>query len=190
LFEESLALERQLDDTYGIALRLVNLLGVVTTQGDYGRAWALGEESLALWRELGDSYFIAASFNNLGDVARLQGDYERATALYEESLALCRKLRDDNDRRNVITSVLEGIGRLAGARGQPARGARLFGFADGLRRATGRRILPRDRAEHEEALAALRTSLGEEAYAAAWAEGPALSLDEAVALALEVDHAP
>jgi hypothetical protein len=35
----------------------------------------------------------------------------------------------------------------------------------------------------------MHAALGEEAFAAAWAEGRALSLDEAIALALKVDPA-
>jgi hypothetical protein len=42
-----------------------------------------------------------------------------------------------------------------------------------------------DLAEHESHVAAARAALGEEAFAAAWAAGRVLWLDEAVALALD-----
>ena len=46
-------------------------------------------------------------------------------------------------------------------------------------------LWPHDRARLEELVTALRASLGEDAFAAAWAEGEAVSLDEAVAYAME-----
>jgi hypothetical protein len=42
---------------------------------------------------------------------------------------------------------------------------------------------------YEAALVALHAALGEDAFAAAWAEGRALPLDEAIALALELASA-
>ena len=55
------------------------------------------------------------------------------------------------------------------------------------REATGAVLNPVDRPEHEGAVAALRVSLGEGAFAAAWEAGRALSLDEALADALAVE---
>ena len=64
------------------------------------------------------------------------------------------------------------------------RAARLFGAAEGLRQAMGALLPPVHRAEHDRSVAAVRTALGEGAFAAAWAEGRAMSLDEVVALVL------
>jgi hypothetical protein len=44
--------------------------------------------------------------------------------------------------------------------------------------------LPDHHAGHEQVVRAMRAALGEEAFAAAWAEGRVLPLDEAVTLAL------
>jgi hypothetical protein len=45
--------------------------------------------------------------------------------------------------------------------------------------------MPDRRAGHEQAGRAMRAALGEEAFAAAWAAGRALSFQDAVALAVE-----
>ena len=46
--------------------------------------------------------------------------------------------------------------------------------------------MPRvERAEYEVAIAAARVALGEEAFAAAWSEGRAMTRDQAVHFALE-----
>jgi hypothetical protein len=65
--------------------------------------------------------------------------------------------------------------------------ARLFGAAEALRAAIGSPIPPIERAEYERAVAASRTALGEAAFAAAWAEGRAMTLERAVEFALAAD---
>jgi len=44
---------------------------------------------------------------------------------------------------------------------------------------------PRERVEHDAVVASLRTSMGDEALTGSWADGEAMTLEEAVAYALE-----
>jgi hypothetical protein len=101
--------------------------------------------------------------------------------LYQECLLLRRELSD----KTGIADVLERLAQLAGAQRQPRRGACLFGAAAALRQVIGAPLSPNERAECEQAVAALRAVMGEQAFAAAWTEGWALSLEEAIELALE-----
>jgi hypothetical protein len=55
-----------------------------------------------------------------------------------------------------------------------------------VREAAGRVIWAHNRADYERCVAVARAGLGEAAFAAAWAAGRALSLEEACDLALEV----
>jgi hypothetical protein len=52
----------------------------------------------------------------------------------------------------------------------------------------GRISLP-DRAENERYVMATRATLGAEAFAAAWAEGETMTLEQAIAFVLEEDQA-
>src|SRR5262249_24552660 len=117
----------------------------------------------------------------LGRVTYVQGQYGAARALFQESLAIFRELGN----KHGIAASLEGLAEVVVAGGQPERAARLFGAAEGLREAIGAPLLPAERAEHDRSIAAACTALGEEAFAAAWAEGRALSLEGAVRYALE-----
>ena len=56
--------------------------------------------------------------------------------------------------------------------------------AQALREVLGVPLQHDQQADHEQALQAMRVAVGEEAFAAAWAEGRAMTLEEAVALAL------
>ena len=58
---------------------------------------------------------------------------------------------------------------------------RLFGAAEALREAIRAPRPVIDRADFERHMAAARGALGEEAFTAAWAQGQALTLEEAVA---------
>ena len=88
LYEESLAIRRELRDRLGMASVLGNLRNVAYERGDFIAARALSQEALAILRELGDRGRIADALNNLGNVAYDQGDLSSARALNEESLAI------------------------------------------------------------------------------------------------------
>lgn len=73
---------------------------------------------------------------------------------------------------------------IAGVQGWPIHAARLYGGAEILNEASGVPITPADRAEYDEHVAAARAQVDEAAFAAAWAEGRAMTLDEVITTAL------
>ncbi len=109
LFEEALALRRELGDRDGIAASLHGLGTIADRHGDLGQAVALLEEALALRRELGIGTGSPCHSTNLGALAGRRGDFRQAEALFEEALALLREL---GDRRWVAVS-LSNLGVLA-----------------------------------------------------------------------------
>jgi non-specific serine/threonine protein kinase len=193
--EESLALRRELGKRSGIATAL-NLLGAVAVhQGNYQQAKTLIEKSLALRKDMGSKSGIAWSLLNLGHLAKHQGEYEQAAALFEESLNLFLELGNKID----VAECLEGLagvaaaerqaegGRHAAKDGKVDRAARLFGAAEALREIASSPLPPYRRADYDRDLAAARAQLGEEAFAAAWAEGRAMTMEQAIAYALEIE---
>jgi len=69
--------------------------------------------------------------------------------------------------------------------GRPERATQLFGAAQALRERLGLNVTPEYAAEHESETTALRDLLGQAAFDAAWSAGRALTLEQAVALALQ-----
>ena len=181
LYEESLALDQEIGNKWGIALALNNLGNIAWSRGDMAAAQVLHEESLARAREIGDQQGIALSLNNLGNVAWRRGDTTLTRGLYKESLVLRREIGE----KWAIVSSLAGLAVVAGAAGQPERAARLVGAAQALREVLGTILDPADQALYDAAVAAARAGLSAEAFEAAWAEGQAMPLEEAVAYALE-----
>jgi predicted ATPase/class 3 adenylate cyclase len=180
-YEEGLALMREVGDQWGVAVALNNLGDLAVRQGDVERAVAMFTEALALFRQLGERQGIALCLINLGWVARLRGEVAQAEGLQREGLALFRELGDP--RR--CAEGLEQLANTAGAAGQGHRAARLLGAAGALRETLGAPQPANEREDTEQAVAAARAALGEAAWTVAYAAGKALTLDEAVAEALE-----
>jgi hypothetical protein len=80
--------------------------------------------------------------------------------------------------------VLEGFALIASAQEQPERAARLWGAAVELRGEIGSLLPLNEREEYDRNIAMVRTALGEEAFTAAWAEGRAMTMEQAIAYAL------
>jgi predicted ATPase/transcriptional regulator with XRE-family HTH domain/Tfp pilus assembly protein PilF len=180
LQEDALALERALGDTYSVAALLNNLGEVVCLQGDYARAATLFAESLALKRELDDREGVVYSLHSLATVVYLQGDYERSCTLLREAILLSQEI----EARGLLPDALEILAWVIGAQGQLDRAARLGGAAEIQRDVLGVPLPPEQRADHERAVRDMRATLDEAAFAVAWAAGRALSLDQAVSIAL------
>ena len=179
-WEESAALARELGDLRLLTPPLNNLGEAAHYRGDLVQAKALYEEALAAGRQIGDTAFLGVAIANLGNVARLQGDFVRAGALVREALRL-ESARGDP---RVIAEQLECVARVDGAAGSAVRAARLLGAAAAARDALGAPSLDRELQETEVAVAPARAALGEETWAAAFAAGRALSLEQAVHEAL------
>ncbi len=179
--EESLTLAQQagLPSLWGYAALTLGRAAV--DQGDLPSARSFYEQSLALYRQIQDKYTTQVVLAPLGIVAAKQGDFEQARAFLRESLTL---RLEAGSRRN-IAGGLDAFAYLAAAQGQAERAARLLGAADGLYASAGGPRVNILLIEYERHLPAIRDQLGAPAFAAAQAEGRAMSLEQAVAYALE-----
>jgi len=176
LLEESLALSREVGDKEGIAT-FFSLSGqLALNQGDIATARRLSEKSLVINREIGHREHTAESLFLLARVEARRGDNLAARDLYEQSLAIEKEGNSNSD----IALYLEGLAGVVVAQGEPAWAARLYGAAEALRDAKSVPIPPVYRAEYERAVAATRAQLGEQAFAAAWAEGRAMTPEQAL----------
>lgn len=162
--------------------RLAGLGNVRYRQGDVAEAQRLLEENLKLRRGQNDRRGIAYALGGLALIARAQGDLARAKALYVESLTLRQQQRD----RQSITWCLIGMGGLAVELGQYVRAARIFGAVDAVRNMIGIVLTLDELRDYQRDLADLRTALGEATFTEAWAEGRALTLEQAVTEALTI----
>jgi hypothetical protein len=120
-------------------------------------------------------------------VARRQGDHAAARSLDAESLTIHEELGN----RLGIAAALEAIAALNARENKMEPAARLWGAAERLREEIGSPLPPAEREEYDCAVSAARQARGDEAFLAAWEQGRALTLEQAVKYALEeVAEAP
>jgi predicted ATPase/class 3 adenylate cyclase len=179
--EEALALSRELGDTRSMGFELSGLGEVALRQGDSARAAQLVEESLELRRQMGHRWGVGVSLGTLGWIALREGDWSRAITRLGESLEIRREIGD----KSGSAWCLERLAEVALAQGQAEKAVRVFGAAAALRDSIGSVSDPVDQPEYESTLASLRAELGDVRFAAIWHEGLALTLEQAIQLALQ-----
>ncbi|HEV8338454.1 MAG TPA: tetratricopeptide repeat protein [bacterium] len=179
LYEDSLDLFRELGERAHVAVSL-NSLGILARYlGDYDRAAPLHEEALSLFQELHDTAGVGLALNGLGLAALGRGDDRRAAELCQESPIVRQGLGD----RRGIAETLEALAAIVARRQNFGRAAHLLGAAEALRETLGAPLPPSDRPEYERVLGAVRSAFDPKAFAEAWSEGRAFSLEEAIGLA-------
>jgi len=179
--EQTVRLAREVGNPYLSAMALFGLSRVTARLGNSDEARARLEESAVLFRQMRDRHFINVTRSELGHMQRRLGNFAEAAALYHETIAGWLELGN----RAALAHELESLAIIAAAQRRPGRAARLFGAAEALREASGSSMTGLERAEYIEAITNARAQIDESGWSAAWAEGRALPLDQAVAFALE-----
>jgi hypothetical protein len=186
LYEEGLAIARGIADQERDPGMLNTLANTAVNWGNDNLARSLFEEVLAVARAIEQKRYIAHSLHELGNLSARQGDPAAAQRLLRESLAIWSELRD----KYYGSFSLEGLAFLAVTQGQSERAARLFGALEAHRETVSVPPVAAERAEYHRSVADARSALGEEAFAAAWAAGRALTLEQAIRVALEESEIP
>lgn len=173
----SLAVMRRIDQQWGAARALLGLGDLARLRGDPGYAHARYLEALAILREIDARPQIARCQAGLGRVAMDLGSIGLARQHLTESI----RLSLSTGARIGVARGLEAFAALAVREHQPELAVQLAAATTTLRKAAGLPALPGARAERY--LAPVR-HLGTPAVARLWAQGQAMSGEEAVALAL------
>jgi hypothetical protein len=147
---------------------------------DNSRAADFFSESLALHKEQGQESSIGKLLYQQGGVAYLKKDYPVATALFRESLTSQSGL----GYMVVIALNLAALGEVFAETGQPGRGVTLLAASDALHRAIGGVMEPSDRLACDCALDTVRTQIRDNGFERAWQEGQAMSMEQAIILAM------
>jgi predicted ATPase len=165
-------------DERGAFTALVNLGLTAIARDDVAEAARLLEQVVAVKPPTGTAYGLA-----LGNVffawrAAVQCDYERATEWLREGMPYVRQ-----ERRVSFAFLVAAV--LTHVAGRPGDAVRLIAAADAAAERSGGQTIPGTgyASVRAERLHMLRATLDGEAFAAAWAEGQALSVDAALALA-------
>jgi tetratricopeptide (TPR) repeat protein len=180
LLAESRALAQQGGVDRSTIFWTLNHLGnAAQLSENYVRAAQLHQESLSMIQVEGRAPSAASLsfYQSMGETTLGLGRLDEAAGWLAQGLAASQTLNEQPS----IAWCLAGLGSAAALAEEPERAARLWGAAERLRQALGCRPARAARATYERALASARGQLGEEAFAAAWAAGHALTLEQAIA---------
>ena len=178
--EESLEISRPLGKVR-VAAMLEGLGELSFRERNYQQAQTRLEESLKVMKESGQILYVRWLTVRLGYVAMRRGNIAQARAILAESQELFQK----SGEKIGVVYALEGLASLAIIQGQPEQASRLFAWADATRAALRIPRQPIEQLDVDRDLATIRTQLDKEARAVAQAAGHAMSMDEAVAYALQ-----
>jgi predicted ATPase/DNA-binding CsgD family transcriptional regulator len=143
--------------------------------GDLAAARRWAEEAVSLAR----GWFLAAALTTRAHVEIAQGELDRAERDAYDALAIAASGQGDL----LVPGILECLADIAGDAGSHREAARYFGAADAARQRMGAVRFKVLDAGHEAAVVQLRVAMGDNDFDAAWAEGAALSTEEAIAYA-------
>jgi non-specific serine/threonine protein kinase len=180
--EESVEISRTIEeDDFGLSMALAITGIIVLNQRDSALASSLLEESAAISREAGDDWALSLPLRYLGAAAFRRGDYDRAVLLFKESLTVLRESLE----KWYVSRSLECLATVVAIQRNYERAARLFGAGEALRKAIGASQVPFYLVAYHHGVAVARAGLDEMVFERAWAEGLAMSTEEALAEALE-----
>jgi predicted ATPase/transcriptional regulator with XRE-family HTH domain len=189
LFAETTALARDQGDAQRFAWSLNHRADVARLQGDYERAAALYTESLSCFQELSDKQGIAALRHNLGYIALHQGNLRQAAANFAAGLGLFQELGYTWS----IGDCLAGFAAVRARAGEAETAARLLGAAAAIHAAidpSAALAEPANHAEWAQTEAVIARQIDAPTLAATRRAGQALSMDQAVALAVAAAPVP
>jgi tetratricopeptide (TPR) repeat protein len=187
LHTEALILFREEDSKFLIAYALRNLGLTALAQSHYEQAVKNFEEALSISKEADDKFEIAFVLYSMGRVAQAQGDSVTARKLNLEAIVFFRERCAPSDIPEGVSHCLETFAILAVTHNQMDRATCLFSASETLYTPLRFEMSAKERAEHDEAIAVARATLGEEAFTAAWEAGQKMTLEQAVEYALQED---
>jgi predicted ATPase/Tfp pilus assembly protein PilF len=183
-YEQALATGRKLGHKRAVVGGLDGLGKAAFDRGEYAPARASYEQALQVADELGQkSEFAIALGNNLAELAAEERKFDEARRFCTSSL---RNSREVGDKESIVAALSTFAWLCFASIGQAEMAAQLFGAVGAIRDSLGMALPPRQRARYEHRIAAIRDALGQRVFAAAWARGKVMSIDQAVAYCLSI----
>jgi len=182
--EQALPFQRKMKLKHDLAESLDVYGRVAFRLGDQALAYSAFTESIALNDELGRSGENIWARVDLAYLYLRQGHFAAARQGFLDSLRLVR----EGEYMGGVTYIIEGLASLAVAQVRMETAARLFAWADGMRRKIGSLRPANEQADVEQDLALIRLHLDPAALETAQAAGQGMPLEEMVAF-VQADRA-
>jgi len=134
-----------------------------------------------VYEEIGAPFNAILEKSNLAHLERKLGNHPEALEYYRETILAFR----DMGQTGAVSHQLECFGFIAVAEGQNERALQLFAAATALREKAGTPMRPEERVYFDQQLKTLRDKMDSPTLEWIWSKVHALSMDDAVTLAVE-----
>jgi predicted ATPase/class 3 adenylate cyclase len=179
--EEALSIARHLGDEKR-EMYICSEYGLLEYgQGNYEQAIAYYEQSVQLSEKIGDRFQSLWALVHMVYAFLREGDVPQARALFAKSIRGTQKA----DMIIALVFAVEGLASLHVTQNKHERAAQLFAWADAMREQVGDHRPPLEQNSIERDLAVIHSTLKDEEYSKLYVEGQALTMDQAIAIALE-----
>jgi predicted ATPase/class 3 adenylate cyclase len=179
--EQSLTIWQALGDRHQIGFTISNMGMLAAVQGDYVRAEQSLAEGVRLMQEFGDKNSLSAAARFWGYALLYQDNDKAAATKFRESLTLNWELGD----RQAVGACFAAYASLAVVREDFRRAVLLLGATDRVCESLDMRLLPHDQPFFDRCTSAARAKLDAAAFNAAWEAGRAMTIEQAIDLALK-----
>ena len=179
--ESALSVGRRLQDRPIQLVATAALCNILPFAGQPERSIELGEQAVAMSRDWGELWARGYVLMATSQARWSQGDRAVGEAQAREGAASKHALDD----RAGLHGLLQTLAWMAAERGAHQRAATLLGCAEGLRRSSALSFPEGYRAQHEHSNAVALKGLGQGRFDVAYAAGLAMTIDDAVAFAIE-----
>ncbi|MEO6695803.1 MAG: tetratricopeptide repeat protein [Ignavibacteria bacterium] len=175
-FEESLNLRSDLGDRQGMSIALNNLGSVAYMQKNFEESSRFLEESLDITRDLGDRRIMVTTISTLGSIAFDTDDIAGAVRYFTESINISNELGDNY----TISKGLEGFAGIL-LKLKKYKEACLIGAKYAfLLESSNKNLIEGELIRINEMKTNLKMNLSVKDYEKYWAEGMAMSVEEAI----------
>jgi non-specific serine/threonine protein kinase len=151
-------------------------------QGRFDEARERFVPLLAAFHEMGDQHRANMIHSECAHMQRLEGHHDKAESMYRETILEWQRL----GHRAAVANQLECFAFIAKVNEQPERAIKLLGAAEALREIIQIDMSPMERVEYEREAGELRARMSEKEFNIQWLEGRAMTMEQAIAYALEI----
>jgi tetratricopeptide (TPR) repeat protein len=182
--EEALSIARQLGNQTGLG-NVVSTYGDFNYwQGHYSQAILDFENTIQLSEKIGNHYLILWAHVKMAYAVLREGNIQQAHEMFRENIHRAHKA----GLMIALVVVVEGLASLHINQNQPERAARLIAWADARREKISAFRPPVEQASIEDDLVVIQSQLDKAEFAKLFEEGKAMTMEQAIAYALEEQH--
>ncbi len=182
--DEAAQLAREEGYRWASSFLAIGMAHTAAILGDIETARAGFRESGEIAKKMGNKRIYYSSQSELAHVLRAHGEFDEPLAIYKDLLPKWRDL----GHRAAVAHELECIAYILIRKEQPERAATLLGAAEALRTLIDSLMTNAEQEEYKKEIAAFRAGMSDVEFEKYWNQGRAMAMDQAIELALEVNH--